>query len=221
MLKLMQIPILKPLKFVSVLTSQLNIKNNVQIKSCTFAILAFTPCKTRTTHTNTLTVKKLVIPVSTVHIVHHNHHLLSKGLWGKRNGRARRRRGEEKSWVVIVYKCCLLLSMPMCACVCVCVPIWGQFPDWGSCDGSLPFRCNYFKRDWAVKHLKNITEAQWVFMLSILSSRSLQGDSVLQVVMQLITFDLFITEQQTVRLTKQHAVCLHETWRLHSTTRPL
>lgn len=28
-------------------------------------------------------------------------------------------------------------------------------------------------RDWAVKHLKNITEAQWVFMLSVLSLWSL------------------------------------------------
>lgn len=32
------------------------------------------------------------------------------------------------------------------------VPIWGQFPVWGRCDGYLPFRCNYFERDWAVEH---------------------------------------------------------------------
>lgn len=104
------------------------------------------------THTNVHTVFRKAVPASTNHIRHHPHHhrhRQSDGLWTKRRGVQ-----EKERLIIIAHKCSQTLR-----------PSEGQFPDRGSRDGSLPLRCNYFKRDWAVKHLKTIAQDQRVFML--------------------------------------------------------
>lgn len=165
LLILMQTRILKPWT-----NDSDNTKAKYLMRSST-GILPHVPflCSHSAKHTQTWSVFRII--TLCIIIIIHKSFIKKK----KRQSRKGKRRGKKAS-----HNGLQMSPAPPPLSLFLSVPIWGQFPDRGSCDGSLPFRCNYFERDWAVKHLKNITEAQWVFMLSVLSLRSLQGDWPLQ-----------------------------------------